>query len=448
MNPEDPGLQPQPFEPERLRRGKRYLLLGFVLLIVLAALFFVLKGRDGGQKSGNGETSSGAASTRELKTTFGKTVNYAGNAVYDACGLLTINTVKEHVKDYKAILANLGTDKVSSDPLTMEHAYADRDIPAVLPGDDKPRATGNTPGPRAYASLFDSHCVYGQGGATGKNLEFARVSVTQRPTPLSADFLAYLTTIDSIKQTAGDLDVYPVPPEAGDNFVSILIVKQDRSLAVIFRTGNKDLGVAGADEIAGKLAAAPAGPVEVSYPAPYTKLVNPCGLLTASDFQQFTGKPMSALATETSYLTDVNALTISEKLHPLVSGVRECSRLETDRDILKSSIAETGVVLRQFRNASSAKKHVQDLKADEADGFSIKPIAAKPGGTDEAYVKVEEHPNSLSPLYTYEMRIGTAIISLTVEGDNVRADASVEAYATRLLPAARLVAENYRNQTK
>lgn len=447
MNPEGPGFQPQSFEPERPKGGKKYLLIGLALLLVaFAVLFFVLKGRgNDDQKTAKQSVSS---NIRELTTTFGKPVNYAGNTVYDACGLLTIDTVKAHVKEYKEILANLGTDKVSSDPLTMEHAYVDRDIPAALPGDDKPRATGNTPGPRAYASLFDSHCVYGQGGATGKNLEFARVSITQRPTALSPDFLAYLASIDSIKQTAGDLDVYPVPPEAGDNFVSILIVKKDRSLAVIFRTGNKDLGIAGADEIAGKLAAAPAGPVEITYPVPYAKLVNPCGLLTASDFQQFTGKPMSALATETAYLTDINALTIAEKLHPLVSGVRECRRLETDRDILKSNIAETAVVLRQFRNAASAKKHVQDLKADEADGFTIKSITTKPSGVDEAYVKVEEHPNALSPLYTYEMRQGTAIISLTVEGDNVRADASVEAYGTRLLPAARLVAENYLNQTK
>lgn len=448
MNPEVPDLQSSSFEPERPKGRKKYLLVGFViLLVVAAALFFLLKGPGSGRKSGNGQT-SGASSAKVLTITFGKPVNYAGNTVYDACGLLTIDTVKAHVKEYKDILANLGTDKVSSDPLTMEHAYVDRDIPAALPGDDAPRATGNNPGPRAYASLFDSHCVYGQGGATGKNLEFARVSITQRPTPLSPDFLAYLATIEDKKQTAGDFDVYAVPPVEGDTFASIIIVKHDRSLAAIFRTGSKDLGLPGAEEIVTKLSAAPTGPVEVTYPAPYTKLVSSCGLLTAADFQQFTGKPMSALATETAYLTDTNALTLTEKLYPLVSGVRECRRLETDRDILKSNIAETGVVLRQFRNAASAKKHVQDLKADEADGLTIKSAATKPSGADEAYVKVEEHPNALSPLYTYEMRMGTAIISLTVEGDNVRADASVEAYANRLLPAARLVAENYLNQTK
>ncbi len=444
MNPEVPNLQS--FGPGQPKRGKPYLLLGVGIVIIVAAVaaFFLLKKGDDGQKADN----SKPAASHELKTSFAKAAsNYAGNPVYDACGMLTINTVKAHVNNYKSILAKLATDKVSSDPLTLEHAYVDRDIPAALGGDGQPRATGNNPGPRAFLSTFDSTCVYGQGGQGDKKLEFARVSVIQRPTPLSPDFLAYLTSIDAKKQVAGDLDVYPVPPEGDDSFFTVIIAKQDRSLAVMLRTGNKDLAAAGADEIASKMEAAPTGPLEVTYPDPYAKLVNPCSLLSASDFQQFTGKPASALATETLYLTDVNELTITEALHPIVSGVRQCERLEIDRSI-NDNIAETNVVLRQFRNVTSAKKYVENLKKDEADGLTIKPVADTVSGTDEAYVKAEEDPNPALPVYTFEMRTGAAIITLTIEGDNLRGDASAEAYATRLSAVAKLVVQNYHNQTK
>lgn len=425
------------------RFGKLYLAVGAGVLLVILFVVFVVVG--GGDKQPGGAKTP--ATPKTLKARFEPTaLSYAGNPVYDACSLLTLNTVKKHVDSYKSILANLGTDKVASDPLKLEHNYVDRDIPASLGNDGQPRPAGLTAGPRAFASVFDSSCVYGQGDEIGKRTEFASVYVTQKPTPLSPEFLAYLASIDAQKQTYVQLDAYPVAPAAGDDFFSVIMVPHDKRLAVIFRTANKDLAAAGADEIGKKLEAAPSGPLSLTYPAPYQYLVNPCGLLTAPEFARVTGKPASALAQETLYLTDINTLSVAEALHPLVSGVRTCRRVEVDRS-LTDNIAATSVTLRQFRNEASAKKYVQDLKADDIDGLTVKPVP-KVSGASEAYVKADDDPNPAVSGYTFEMRIGTAIISLQVDGDVLRADSSAEAYAARLLPAARAAAQHYQQQAK
>src|SRR6266496_6576893 len=188
-----------------------------IVLLVGAVLFAVFRSQpQAGEQQKQATSVDGPRNF--VVTTDGTPIKYAGNTVYDACGLISFDTIRSTVKDYQTILDMNGTGKKPSEPLTIEHRYIDRDISAPLGNDSQPRPTGtkiggeNAVDASSFLSQSDSNCWYGQGKdpSLGAGKTFAKVYVTQRPTPLSNDLLAYLGSLTKAG-SAGDIVAYVEP---------------------------------------------------------------------------------------------------------------------------------------------------------------------------------------------------------------------------------------------
>ncbi|HEX6461667.1 MAG TPA: hypothetical protein VFZ58_00145 [Candidatus Saccharimonadales bacterium] len=368
---------------------------------------------------------------------------YAGSSVYDACNLISLNTLKKTIPNFTKLLNTVGTDERASNPVMLEHNYIDRDIASPLGSDASPRQPGTVvnekPGVVStdpYISLADSSCSYGQTGDQKFiqnsliNSPFAQLYITQKPTPLAPQFLNFVKSQKKFEEHSfKDIDVYPMPTKDSNGYYATLFVKKDQSAAVIFKTGIAALLDAASDDIAAALSKAPTGPLTITYPEPYQQLTDPCSLLSADEFTRFTNKPTGALANEAIFLTEVGSNSIR----------RECERLEIDRDILKSNITQSRVTLRQVRSLEDAKQFTADEKKNSL--YEVTSLKAKIALGDEAYIKKAKTVSALENPYNLVIRKGGAIINLEMSLD--KQDASADAFEGRIIPVAQAVLSNF-----
>lgn len=366
--------------------------------------------------------------------TFGaadKPVMYAGQSVYDACNLISFDTVKAGVKDFEKTLSVGMADGQAESPLVIAHNYFDRDMPSPLGRDGSARPKGMlSSGAQLQASnfisSFDSSCWYGRGQAitVGSGTAFVKLYVTQPPTPLSPEFLAYLDSLSKVGSENG-VDAYVEPTADGGGFATMIFAHRAKNIIVVLKTGSVELTEPAVNEVIAALQASPKGAMSVEYPKPWQVLPNACLLLTADDFERFTGKPASALAEEEVRLTE-DAQGQME---------RHCQRLETER---AGEISETSVIARSALSVEDATTYLENLKGNERDSSTMQPLSQIPGGIDEAYIKTEglDKPRA----YELIMRKGALIVSVNVETET-GLDASTDAYMQRMLPVANQVAQ-------
>jgi len=422
--------------------GKKWLkpaiIVGAVVAVAAIVTAVVLFTRPDKKESQDKPTQSSLSGSKNFTmTTDGSAVTYAGSPVYDACGLIPFDTVRKSVKNYQGLLDMNGTDKKPKDPLTIEHNYIDRNIPAPLGKDAQPRPTRTVIGGEqtTSADLFvssdDSTCWYGQGSdlSLGYGSIFAKVYVTQRPTPLSADLLAYLATLKKAASQDG-LDVYVEPQTDSGGFFTGIVTKVDQGVAVVIKTSTKEFAQEATIAVSGTLAEAPKGPMNLTYPLAWSDMPNPCKLLTAEDFATATGRPASALANDKLILNEVGGRVMQ----------RSCERLEVER-LDNTPIAQSNVTVRLAASEDAAKQYVGSIKNNKT--YSIQPLKQRIQLADDAYIKTVLGKDGKAAGYEFDMRIGKAVIVLAVDTDSGQ-DASADAFAARMLPLARAAADRYK----
>lgn len=427
--------------PVSLARKKKWLipLVATIALVIIGGIIALVLTLNR-SKQENAPPAQSNTNQQGFRAEAGGTpMKYAGNAVYDACNLLPFDTVRQKVNNYQTILDMVGTDEKPSDPLMIEHRYFDRDIAAPLGKDAQPRSTGTTVGQAgvtasSFISESDSNCWYGQGKepSLGLGKTFAKVYVTQKPTPLSADLLAYFGTLQKAGSQDG-INAYIEPQKDSGGFLTSIVHNTSTSVVAILKTSTQELAQDGTLSIMQTLSEAPRGPMNIIYAKAWSSMPNPCRLFSASDFEKFIGKPASALAEDTMNLSEIGGRLMR----------RDCKRLELER-LDGSPIAKTTVVIRLADSESSAKKYVEDIKKNEADQFTIQPLKQRINLADDAYIKIIG-PTDKPTNYELDMRIGAAVIIIGLEPES-GVDSSVDAYAARILPIARSIAENYRAQ--
>ncbi len=373
-----------------------------------------------------------------VMTTDGDPIVYGGNTVYDACGLIAFDTIRSNVNNYQTLLDMNDTDQKPSDPLTIEHRYFDRNIASPLGKDEQPRPTAKKIGSDAttdassFISTADSNCWYGQGSdlSLGIGKTFAKVSVTQKPTPLSSDLLTYLGTLNKAG-AEGDIIAYVEPKTDTGGFYTGIVTNKKSGVVVFVKTATKELATKATVEVSDKLAAQPKAPMNLTYPLGWSKMPNPCTLLSADEFTQATGKPASALAEDVMKLNEIGGKMMQ----------RSCERLEVER-LDGTPIAKSNVTVRMGKDENAAKDYVDFLKKNQEDAFDIQPLKQKIAIADDAYVKIVKDKDVVKG-YEFDMRIGQAVIVLAIDTD-AGLDASADAFAGRMLPVAQKLAERYR----
>jgi hypothetical protein len=417
-------------------KKKRLLLVTVAIILIVGvslATFTLFRQKPSQQ------TTVPAANTNKnfTMTTDGSAVTYAGNPVYDACGLIAFDTVRANVGNYQTLLDMNDTDQKPSEALTIEHRYFDRNMSTPLGKDGVARPTSAQVGSAAvdstsFISTFDSNCWYGQGNdlSLGIGKTFAKVYVTQKPTPLSSDFLVYAPTLTKAAST-GDITAYVEPQKDSGGFFTSILVDEKKGIAVFIKTANLEFAKKATLEVGDRLTEAPKAPMNLTYPLGWSKMPNPCTLLTANDFEQITGKPASALAEDTMGLNEIGGRIIQ----------RSCERLEVER-LDGTPIAETNVTIRMGKDEAAAKEYVDHLKNNQEDAFDIQSLKQRIAIADDAYVKVVKD-RQIVKNYEFDMRIGQAVIVLAVSTD-AGLDSSADAFAGRILPIAQKVVERYK----
>lgn len=395
------------------------------ILVVALAVIVILVAINKPKAPDNNNAKVPGGPSEFVMSSAGTPINYAGSPQYDACGLVSFDTIRGTVKDYQTLLDMNGTDKKPSDPLTIEHNYVDRDIAAPLGKDGESRPAGTTIGGNgqkdasSFVSTNDSNCWYGQGKdlSLGLGSVFAKVFVTQKPTPISGEFTAYLGTLKKAASQDG-IDAYVEPQTDSSGFFTGIVTNMARGVVVVFKASSQELGQKGTTEIANALSQAPKGPVNMKYPKGWVAMPNPCRLLTAEDFEQATGKPASALAEDTMGLNEIGGRLMQ----------RTCERLEVER-LDGSPISKSVVTARVADTVENAKKYMEDLKTDNTSKFM--PLRQKLDGVDEAYVR-ESGENA----YEINLRRGNVFIAMDISKEGTK-DTSADVYAERLLPSVR-----------
>ncbi|HEU5122027.1 MAG TPA: hypothetical protein VFT59_04215, partial [Candidatus Saccharimonadales bacterium] len=354
-----------------------------IAVAIIVVIILVLANQP---KSQTEEASRTPAGPEEFTmTTEDRVVTYAGSPVYDACGLISFDTVRKTVNNYQTLLDMNGTDKKPSEPLTIEHNYIDRTISVPLGKDGQPHPTGATVGQEgvsssSFVSDADANCWYGQGNdlSLGIGKTFAKVYVTQKPTPFSADFTAYLGTLQKVGSEGG-IDVYVEPKTDTSGFFTSIITNVERGTAVIFKAASRELGEKGTVEISQTLSSAPKGPMNLTYPLGWSSMPNPCTLLTGEDFRRITERPASALAEDRLTLNEIGGRIMT----------RSCERLEVER-LDNTPIAKTEVTVRVGNTEEATKKYVEDLKSGNLNEVKteIVPLKQKVDGADDAYISI------------------------------------------------------------
>lgn len=432
-----PEASPQPSSPKR-KWLKPVLIAGVVLVAAVVVVTVVLLAKSDKKSTEDApKTQNSLSGSKNFKmTTDGAAVTYAGQPVYDACGLVPFDTVRSSVKNYQTLIDMNGTDKKPSEPLTIEHNYIDRNIPAPLGKDAQPRPTSTVIGGEqtisatSFITEADSNCFYGQGGdlSLGLGSIFAKVYVTQRPTPLSADLLAYLATLTKAGSENG-LDVYVEPKTDGGGFFTGIVTDIGKGVVVFVKASSKEFAEAATVAASETLAQAPKAPMNLTYPLAWSKMPNPCTLLSANDFATATGKPAGPLANDAMILNEVGGRVMQ----------RTCERLEVER-LDGTPIAKSNITIRLAADETAAKQYVETIKNNK-DQYSIQPLKQRIRLADDAYTKTVLKDGK--PVgYEFDMRIGNAIIVLAVDAEQ-GLDASADAFAARILPLARAVADKY-----
>lgn len=433
-------MEQEPRKVTQIFAKKKWLLVAIVMGVVLlvGAILFAVSRSSRETAEPQRQSAQVNGPKNFTMTTTGNPVKYAGSTVYDACSLISFDTIRSTVKDYQAILDMNGTDKKPSEPLTIEHRYIDRDIVAPLGHDGQPRPTGTQIGGDAavdassFISQSDSNCWYGQGNdlSLGIGKTFAKVYVTQKPTPLSGDLLGYLRSLTKAG-SAGDVAAYVEPKTDAGGFFTGIVTNEKKGVVVFVKASTKDLGQKAITEASGSLTEEPKGPMNLAYPQVWAKMPNPCSLFSADDFQTATAKPAGALAEDTMGLSEIGGGLLQ----------RSCERLELER-LDNTPIAKTNVTVRMGKDEKAAKDYVAFLRNNKDDTFDIVPLKQKISLAGDAYIAASKDGDKVSS-YELHMRIGQAVIVLAINTEK-GLDPSADAFASRILPFAQKVAERYK----
>lgn len=411
---------------------------GAVLVIGGMLAFLLLRDKSADQQASHTTTpASGPKSF--VMTTESRAIKYAGNTVYDACNLISFDTIRSTVNNYQKLLDMNGTAEKPSEPLTIEHRYVDRDIASPLGKDGKPRPTSTKIGKdkaidaNSFISESDSNCWYGQGKglSIGTGKIFAKVYVTQKPTPLSGDLLRYLATLKPAASADGMTAYVESKTDGGGFFTSIIINKQNGAVAFV-KTASRELARKATIEVSEKLVHTPAAPMNMAYPLGWTRMPNPCALFTADDFRQTTSRPASVLAEDILGMNEIGGRMMQ----------RSCERLELER-LDGSPISKSNIVVRMGKDESAAKTYVDFVKDNPQASFDIQSIKQKVAFADDAYLMVLKNGGKTTG-YEFNMRIGQAVIVLVVNAEG-KTDSSADAFVGRILPLAQKVADRYRD---
>lgn len=432
-------MEQEPRKITQIFANKKWLLLviAAVVLLLAVVVFFVVS-RVPKPQSEQKQAAPINGPKNFTMTTDGSAIKYAGNAVYDACGLVSFDTVRSTVKDYQAILDMNGTDKKPSEPLTIERRYIDRDISASLGKDGQPRPTATKIGgdiavdASSFLSQSDSNCWYGQGKdlSLGIGKTFAKVYVTQKPTPLSNDLLGYLGSLTKAA-SAGDVSVYVEPKTDAGGFFTGVVTNEKKGVAAFIKASTKELAQKATTEASERLSEEPKGPMNLTYPLGWTAMPNPCRLFTADDFQRATGKPTDALAEDTLGLNEIGGRLMQ----------RSCERLELER-LDNTPIAKTNVTVRMGQDEKATKEYVTFLRNNNTDSLEIIPLQQKVSFADDTYIAAGKDGDKIGS-YELHMRLGQAVVILAIETEK-GLDVSADAFAARVLPFAQKVADRYK----
>jgi hypothetical protein len=431
-------MDQDPIEKQPEKSKQKWIVVGIisgiVLLVIAIILTILLMNKP---KEPTPPPSEKQEVSKEFTIVPGDTaLSYAGNKVYDACDLISFDTVRKNITDYQKILDTIGTDQRPTQPLTIDHDYFDRDIPAVLGKDGAERAKGTVIGASgnvgisAFLSTLDSNCWYGQGEgiSLGSGKTFVKTYVIQKPTPISGELLAYINSLKPYG-TENGVTIYLESGPDNSGFATIIAINEAKDTVAVFKTGSQKIAEGAANDLIKALSQPPKGPLEVTYPKPWQAMPNPCELLTAADFERYTGKPASALAEDRISLTDVGDNQMQ----------RRCERLEVER-LNAGEISKSDVTVRIAKNAEAAKSYVVGLKTAENDLTEVYPLKQTIEGADEAYVKKDQFTGNNNSL---EMRIGEVFLAVNVVGE-AGAEDSIEAYTERMLPIAKELLERFK----
>ncbi len=465
MNPQEPSFNnapdqqsaatPQPFTPEQPQPKKRMpkglkitlIVIGVIVLLltILRIRAVIIQNHKDTAKNGTNNTSDSqkipvegqVASTgpKVFTVSYAKDApSYAGNKMHDACSLLNFNGAMSKVKG----IPELNDVKTLQKPLSIEHSYIDRNITQVLGEDGQPRTVTDTissDGPKArsmdnFTSIANSYCVYGQN--LPSSITFARVYVTQPPTPLTPEFLPFLANLP--KKQVNGVDVYTVDTPNENGFIYAAMVRADKKMAVILKTGNTDIMSAGVDEITKKMTSPPLGYAKYQYPGMYGQLIDSCSLFTAADFESFMGKKAASTATESMLVTKGYDLGVE----------RSCRRSQINsrlEPVYESDSSE--ITIRQGKSETAAKAWLDGKKGSI---WLYTPSQTKLG--DESLIKHQEgDSDNARRSYQLVVRIKAAVIEIDLD-QSAAGDASPAAFEQRIMPAAKNIIENYKKQVK
>lgn len=435
MQPEysQPTFAGQPEPPSSNSRKKLIIIIGVgvVLLLAIVSAVFLMSG-DSKKSNNKTEEQPKNTGTTVLFGNAKDAVQYAGNAVYDACNLMPINILKTHIEKYDELFNSMSSDRHLKNGLVIDHGYIDRNISATLGKDGVAREPSKTVSEtgvdstvraESFMSIVDSHCTYAQGATFGS--EFADVYVIQPPQPLHPQLVAYLNELKQKGKMAIEsqgVQVYLEPVRTGDTSYTAIFKKGNT--VVFLSSAQQALIQAASDEIVKTLAQAPTGPANITYPAFYSQLKDSCALFPANDFERLMSKPSSSLASETWAITESEEDT----------AMRECTRIEVERTG-QSEISTTRVSLSESRTEDQTKNRLTVIKNDE--DSTVTPL--KDLG-DEAYAIRDV--TTANPRYSIVIRVGKVLIAVDSTGETK--DATTDAFLSRTLPVAQTVLANFK----
>lgn len=434
-----PFIEPQLGSPAPKRSHKKLFITLAVVVVLLAVIGVVVAVVLGGKKETQKQDVEKPAVSKEFKITNAtQPIVYAGHKVFDACSLISYDTIRKTVEGYQPLLDTIGTDRYPSDPLAIVHNYIDRDIASPLGKDGRPHETTKAIGGngKISASNFvggsDSSCLYGQGEGLeiGRGQTFAKVYVNQLPTPISAEFMAYINSLTKTVSEAG-VDAYVEPERDSSGFATVIFLAPGKKTVVVLKIGSEKLAAPMSDDMVKFLSAGPVGPMKIEYPKPWDGIKDPCTLISAAEFQQFTGKPADSLAEDIAMLTQVEEGVVMK---------RSCERIEIER-LDPSEISTSTVTVRMAKSIDSAKGYASKAKKGDGDRVLITDVKQPIDGADEAYIRTNKLLDKVRS-YEFEVRVGQAILTVNIEGE-AGLDVSAEAFSARMLPAVKTVVANW-----
>lgn len=401
-----------------------FIIIAAVVVLAAAGAWWFFTQKPANNNNAN-NTPSPSGSTRIVFGQESNATTYAGHKQYDACNLIPQSFFEEKIEKYGDVAKRLGSDDQVDKPIMMDHGYIDRDVPTVQGKDGVPREPSisvsekgidSSVRARSFVNLGDSYCIYGQGKTFGTN--FATVFVLQPPKPIPEKFTNYLNELKQKGRMVAEVQgvqafVEEVKP--GDTEY-VTIMKKGNVIVVITSPLREILDAS--DVALANFAKDPAGPMTATYPQPYSGLIHPCSLFSASDFERLLGKPASAVTGEELALNEISKNVAQ----------RECKRYEVERTG-SSEITTARITLMEARTEDDAKQKLKELK-EKPDTT----VAAAQNLGDEAYVLSDKFTKSIT------VRIGKRLVQINTTGETK--DANVDAFKSRTMPVAQVVVSN------